>query len=174
MNRSIRFLGFGLAIALLTAGGLVCATEPMPKLPNLSQPEPGKYASGAVSPNDVDTLAKAGIRHVINLRPDGEMPDFDEAAAMRAAGIEYFSLPIGSAADLNLDNVRKLDAAMNAQAGAPSLLHCASSNRVGALMALRAGWLQNKPAEEAVAEGKRWGLASLEGVVRQRLATSPR
>lgn len=161
------------ALALILGGQLALAAEPMPTLKNLSQPEPGRYAAGAVSPADVDALAKAGIRNVINLRATNETPDFDEGAAMRAVGIGYVSLPINGADDLSLANVQKLDAALNAQAGQPSLLHCGSSNRVGALMALRAGWLGGLPIDVAIAEGKRWGLASLEPEVRKRLASSP-
>ena len=111
--------------------------DEMPALKNLSQPDPGHYAAGAVSPADVDALAKAGIRNVINLRPASETPDFDEAGAVRSAGMDYESLPIASADDLNRANVDRFDALLKKQEGAPSLVHCASSNRVGALMALR-------------------------------------
>ena len=47
-------------------------------------------------------------------------------------------------------------------------MHCASGNRVGALMALRAS--QNgASAEEAMAAGKAAGLTRLEPVVAKRL-----
>ena len=145
------------------------ATGEMPALKNLSQPDPGHYAAGAVSAADVDALAKAGIRNVINLRPASETPDFDEASAVRAAGMNYESLPIASADDLNRVNVERFDALLKKQQGQPSLVHCASSNRVGALMALRAGWIKGQSTDEAIAVGKQWGLASLEPVVRQKL-----
>ena len=115
-------------------------------------------------------MAKAGIRNVINLRPASETPDFDEANAVRAAGMNYESLPIASADDLNRANVDRFDALLKKQEGTPSLVHCASSNRVGALMALRAGWIKGQSVDEAVAVGKQWGLASLEPVVREKLA----
>lgn len=174
MRPSARLFPLVAGLSFLLLGAVAIAAGPMPALRNLSQPEPGIYAAGAVSPADVDALSRAGIRHVINLRPASETPGFDEAAAMQEAGIDYLALPIAGAGDLDLANVRKLDAALKAQAGEPSLLHCASSNRVGALMALRAGWIQGLPADEAIEIGRRWGLASLEDEVRQRLAMSPR
>jgi rhodanese-related sulfurtransferase len=41
------------------------------------------------------------------------------------------------------------------------LLHCASGNRVGAMLALRARWLQGKSADEAMAIGKASGMTGL-------------
>lgn len=171
---NFRFPEF-VAVAFLAISA-TCAFSPsnavageMPALPNLSQPDPGHYAAGAVSPADVDVLAKAGIRNVINLRPVSETPDFDEASAVRAAGMNYKSLPISSADDLNRANVDRFDALLKKQQGRPSLVHCASSNRVGALMALRAGWIKGQSTDEAIAVGKQWGLASLEPVVREKL-----
>ncbi len=152
-----------------TFGTRDALADEMPALKNLSQPDPGHYAAGAVSPADVDALAKAGIRNVVNLRPASETPDFDEASAVRAAGMDYESLPIASADDLNRANVDRFDALLKKQEGAPSLVHCASSNRVGALMALRAGWINGQSIDEAIAVGKQWGLASLEPVVREKL-----
>ena len=80
------------------------------------------------------------------------------------------SLPIASADDLNRANVDRFDALLKKQQGSPSLVHCAGSNRVGALIALRAGWIKGKSTDEAIAIGKQWGLASLEPVVREKLA----
>jgi hypothetical protein len=50
------------------------------------------------------------------------------------------------------------------------LVHCASSNRVGAMIALRAALVDGASADAALAEGRRWGLKSLEPQVRERLA----
>src|SRR5579884_3178611 len=81
------------------------------------------------------TRAKAaGIRHVINLRPAAEDPSFDTAAEARAAGLDYHALPVAGAADFTLDTVKRFDAMLGTTAGAPTLIHCASGNRVGALM----------------------------------------
>ncbi len=44
-------------------------------------------------------------------------------------------------------------------------VHCASGNRAGALMALRAYFVQNMSPAAAIDEGKRAGLTSLIGTV---------
>ncbi|MCB1596489.1 MAG: hypothetical protein KDI87_02140 [Gammaproteobacteria bacterium] len=49
------------------------------------------------------------------------------------------------------------------------MIHCTSSNRVGALIALRAATLQGMSGDAAVELGKTWGLGSLEPAVRERL-----
>ena len=49
------------------------------------------------------------------------------------------------------------------------LMHCGSGNRVGAMMALRARWVQGRSAEEALAIGRSSGLKGLEGDVRTLL-----
>lgn len=172
LNNVISKLIATAALSLCCVGAFAADTGvagDMPALKNLSQPDPGHYASGAVSPADVEALSKAGIRNVINLRPTSETPDFDEGSAVRAAGMNYESLPIASADDLNRANVERFDALLKKQQGQPSLVHCASSNRVGAMMALRAGWIQGQSTDQAIAVGKQWGLASLEPVVRKKL-----
>lgn len=145
----------------------------MPALPYLSQPEPGHYRAGAVQPDDIARLADAGIMHVINMRTDAETPDFNERAAVEAAGMHYHHLPIGSADDLDMAEVLRLDALLDAAGDEPVLVHCASSNRVGALFALRAAWLEGKDADQAIDTGREWGLAGLEDTVRDKLATQP-
>lgn len=133
---------------------------------------PGGEIIGAGQPHATQwpQLAAAGIRHVINLRPEAEQPGEDEAAQVAAAGMRYHHLPIGSAEDFSPAAVRALDAMLADADGAPVLLHCATSNRVGALMALRAGWLQGADPDAAVAVGRDYGMTRLEPLVRALLA----
>ena len=141
-------------------------------LMNGANPVGGIYTSGRISHDDIATLEAAGIRHVIDLAQDSETPDFDEAAAMRSAGIGYDNLPIAGPDALTRANVEAFDRLL-AGAQAPVLVHCVSSNRVGAMAALRAAWIEGVPVEEAIATGRAWGLRSLEAAVRERLAVSP-
>ena len=46
-------------------------------------------------------------------------------------------------------------------------MHCASGNRVGALMAISSVELDGATVEDAIAVGKAWGLTRLEGRVRE-------
>ncbi len=139
-------------------------------LPNVSFHEDRRVASGRLSAADIPKLAAAGIQTVIDLSADGETPDFDEAAAVRDAGMRYHNLPIHGPQDLTPENVRAFDTLLASVGDAPLLIHCASSNRVGALMALRAATLQGMSGDAAVEVGRAWGLKSLEPAVRARLA----
>jgi uncharacterized protein (TIGR01244 family) len=108
------------------------------------------------------------VKHVIDLTQESESPDFDEASALAAADIAYDRLPIAGADGLTRDNVVAFDRLL-ASAEEPVLVHCGASNRVGAMAALRAGWLQGKDVEEALAIGREWGLKGLEPAVRGKL-----
>ncbi len=126
-------------------------------------------ASGRLQASDIPALKRAGTRQVIDLSLDSETPDFDEAAAVRAAGIGYHNLPIRGAGDLTRDRVVQFDRLLREAGEQPTLVHCASSNRVGAMIALRAALLGGQSTDAALAEGRRWGLKSLEPAVRERL-----
>lgn len=141
-------------------------------LPNFAHPAPNLATAGRLQAKDIAVVAKAGVRHVIDLRLAGESPDFDEAVAVRAAGMQYHNLPIRGAEDLTADNAARFDRLIVEVGAAPTLIHCGSSNRVGALAALRAAWIQGQPLEAALAEGRRWGLKGLEAAVREQLTAA--
>jgi uncharacterized protein (TIGR01244 family) len=158
-----------LATALAATG---CASDPavttLPPVANALVAAPGVVVAGRLQPGDLEGVSAAGIRHVIDLTPDVETPGFDEAEAVRAAGITYSNLPLRGAMDLTRENVLAFDALLR-DARRPLLVHCASGNRVGAMAALRAAWVEGRPAEEALAIGRAWGLKGLEGDVRARI-----
>ena len=161
-----------LSLLLVELAMVSCATSTAnfapPDLAGASTPVPGVVAAGRIELADVVRLRQAGIRHVIDLTRNEETPDFDEAAAVRNAGIDYSNLPLRGAEDLTLENVRAFDALLG-EVRRPLLVHCASGNRVGAMAALRAAWIEGRPVEDAVAIGKAWGLKSLEAEVRRRI-----
>ena len=62
---------------------------------------PGVSAAGRLDRTDIDALAAAGVRTIINNRPDGEDPGQLPAAEARriaeAHGIAYHHIPITAA-----------------------------------------------------------------------------
>ncbi len=144
-------------------------TFDIPGLPNLMTPEPGYASGGQPSADQLKTAAKAGLGRIINLRPSGEDAGYDEAATAAALGLNYTVLGVSGPQDLTPDKARQFDALLAEHSGTPTLIHCASGNRVGALMALRAAWLQGKTTDEALDIGRRWGLTKMEATVRQIL-----
>ncbi len=162
-----------LSLALMATPLAAHAAEPaeaaLAGLPNVSFPAPHRVASGRLQADDVAALQRAGIKRVVDLSADSETPAFDEAAAMRQAGIGYTNLPIRGAGDLTRANVVRFDQLLREAGTQETLVHCASGNRVGAMIALRAAWIDGKSSEAALAEGRRWGMKSLEPAVRERL-----
>lgn len=159
-----------LLAALIALAG--CRSTPtgtvVPDVADARSPEAGIVSAGRLVPGDIARLRAAGIRHVIDLTPDAETPGFDEAEAVHAARLGYDNLPLRGAPDLTRANVLAFDAMVRA-APRPLLVHCASGNRVGAMAALRAAWVQGQPLEQAIATGRAWGLGSLEADVRERI-----
>lgn len=133
------------------------------------RPEPGRIVSGQPSPAELVAAERAGVRHVVNARDIGEFDAWDEAELVDALGMAYHRVPIGSADDLDREAVRAFDRILAEIGEEPALLHCASGNRIGALYALRAAWIQDQDAESAIEIGKAHGLTSLEGTVRDKL-----
>lgn len=143
------------------------------QLPLGGAPAPNLLTAGQPTAADFEALAAAGLKHIVNLRPTTEDAGFDEAALASKLGLSYTVVPISGPGDLNLARAKDLDAALAATQGQPALVHCASSNRVGALLALRAAWLQGKSSDEALALGRAGGLTKMEPAVQQLLQNGP-
>lgn len=144
--------------------------ESLAQVAFIFRPEENLYAAGQPMPEQFADFAEQGVKHVLNMRPDEEMGGFDEAATVTAAGMSYSVIPVAGPGDLSRENVEKLDQWL-ANAGAePALVHCASSNRVGALIALRAAWLNGSDEQSAIEQGQAWGLTRMEPMVRALIA----
>ena len=141
---------------------------------NLRHPSTSLYVAGQPRPDAFAAFAKAGVKNVINLRPPQETPGFDEAEIVAKAGMAYYNIPIRGAVDLTHDNVQRLDTLLGKIGNESVLLHCSSSNRVGALMALRAAWVQKASVEDAIKTGERHGVGQLLPDIRKLLAQEPR
>jgi len=139
---------------------------------NLASPQQSMLTGGQPSQEALTALADSGIKHVINLRPlqeQAQSMDWNEAEFVKSLNMQYHNIPVAGAADVNIENATKLAELIKTIEGESTFLHCASSNRVGALTALYEGAANGVNTEDAIAKGKRWGLSSLEPVVRAQL-----
>lgn len=132
------------------------------------RPDANTVVCGALDEEKVAALSKAGIDVVINLQPDEEL-SFDEAAAVERAGMGYEHLPISGAADLKQLKILAFDKILRQHHGKKIAVHCGSGNRVGAAIALRAGWLRGRKMDTAMERGRSHGLTKLEDEVFKRL-----
>ena len=156
------------SLLLTCSAGALASELPALDMKAANALSPELITGGQPSRADLEKLKAEGVTTVINLRGSSEDAGFDEAATAKALGLNYVSIPIAGAGDITAGNAAKLDAALRAADG-KTLLHCASSNRVGALLALRAA-ATGQSVEDAVAFGKSAGMTSLEQAVRSQLA----
>lgn len=164
------FFTLWLAASSLSAVFAADLSDELNSIKGLQHPSENLYTAGQPQPESFSALAKAGVRHVINLRPPTETPNLNEAAIVTQANMAYYNIPISGAADLTRENVTLLDNVLNKTGDEKVLLHCSSSNRVGALIALRAAWINGASIEQAIKEGEDHGLTNLQPKV-ERLLT---
>lgn len=125
-----------------------------------------RYAAGQPTPAHLAELARQGVRTVINLRGAEEPVDYDEAAEAARLGLRYVTLPITGAADFDRDRVREFGRLLD-DAGREGgvLIHCATSNRVGAMVALDETLNRGCALPQALELGRAAGLKTLEPAV---------
>lgn len=127
------------------------------------------YAAGQPSPEQYQLLKEAGVKHVINLRPESET-NGSEAPLIESMEMQFYALPIAGPADITPANAQAMADLIEQVNGEPAIIHCASSNRIGALIALQK-IIKGDELEASIAEGRRWGLTKLEAAVRQQADT---
>ncbi|MEG2981752.1 MAG: sulfur transferase domain-containing protein, partial [Stenotrophomonas sp.] len=114
--------------------------------------------------------AANGVTTVIDLRKPDEDRGYDEAALAEQLGLRYVRLPIAGAGDITVANARTLDRMLK-QDGGKTLLHCASSNRAGALLSLIEARINGASVDDALKFGRDAGMTSLEPAARAALET---
>ena len=137
------------------------------KISNMTEHENLVFSAAQPTANQLTLLSKSNIKHVINLRAPDEL-SWDEGELVESLGITYHALPIHGVEDITFEKAQILTRLLSSLKGEPVLVHCASGNRVGALISLSA-YQQGENLEAAIVKGKRWGLKSLEFVVRDVL-----
>jgi uncharacterized protein (TIGR01244 family) len=166
MNTSNLIRSAGLASVLLRAA--LAATASATEFAEL---RPGLHTGAQPTREDLAEFSRQGVRTVIDLRTDEEDRGFDEATEVERRGMRYVRLPIGGADDLTAENATALKKTLD-QSGDGVLLHCASGNRVGALLALMAAQHESATPAEALDFGRRAGLKSLEPAVAEKLGAT--
>ena len=133
------------------------------------QPVDGITAAGQPDMAALKVFADSGYVAIVDMRgPDEDRGMDDEKGVVEGLGLEYVAFPINSGDEISFDRARELDELIQTYDG-PVLVHCGSSNRVGAMLALRHS-LNGASDEEALQHGREGGLTRLEPIVVKRLA----
>lgn len=172
MNAEILFAAtLLLALAALPAAGGEAPGETF-GIKNASLPEPGVLAASQPTGEQLQVLAEEGYKTVIDLRPAEEPRGFDEAQAARQNGLAYVHLPV-SPATLDQATIDRFVEEFD-KAPRPVVVHCATSNRVGALYFAYLTLKKGMPEAEALGKAKAAGLTSpeltakIQGLVAER------
>jgi len=137
-------------------------------IPNFKQPRPQLVTGGQPEADAWPAIAKAGIKAVVNLRPNAELPGRDEAKEVTDADLIYVNLPVEGPASLSKEQVQAFWNVLHSAEGGV-LVHCGTGNRCGAMLALTEAWFRQNDVEDAIAFGKQAGLTGLEPVIRDLL-----
>lgn len=136
----------------------------------LRQPRPDLITAGQPSAQQLRDAAANGVTTVIDLRRADEDRGYHEAALAEQLGLRYVRLPIAGAGDITEANARTLDRLLKQDSG-KTLLHCASSNRAGALLSVIDARVNGASVEDALKFGRDAGMTSLEPAARAALET---
>lgn len=140
---------------------------------NARMPVAGIITAGQPTREQVVALRGAGVEHFVSLRPTTEDGAGWEEALASSEGFDFDRLPISGAGSLTRENVETFAAILDDIGDGPAVLYCASSNRVGAMLALKAHWVDGESPESALELGRSAGLSSLENPVRELLGLAP-
>lgn len=137
-------------------------TKPsVPGVTNFARLETTVACAGATSPEAVPAIKQMGYKSIINMRLASEPgANVDgEAAAAKAAGINFLHIPFNGAtpdpavADTFLKEVTKPE-------NEPAFIHCASGNRVSAMWMIKRMVVDHWDADRAGAEAEELGLTN--------------
>jgi len=131
----------------------------------------GVLTGGQPTPEQIAEAAAAGYRTIVNTRSGSEEGFEWEQAQVGAAGMRYVFIDTPGAAGLTRENVQALADVMADETAYPMMIHCGSGNRVGALLALKAAWIDGADDDEAMRIGLDAGLTRLEERTRELLGT---
>jgi uncharacterized protein (TIGR01244 family) len=150
---------------------MATVAAPTDQILNGATPAEGILAGGQPTREQLTAIADNGYRSVINLRTEGERGNTDPSV-VESLGMVYVEIPIEGADGLTEENARRLATALE-EVEMPAVVHCGSGNRVGALFAMKAYYVDGLPAEEALMVGQQAGMTRLEPAVRQKLGLPP-
>src|SRR5262252_6343681 len=156
-------VGFALfaMVQARTAGAQQVTKVTVPGVTNFSKLETTIACAGATTPEAVPALKEMGYKSIINLRLATEAGANieGEAAAAKAAGINYVHIPFNTTqpdpavADAFVTAVTKPE-------NNPAFVHCASANRAAAMWMIKRMVVDKWDAEKAGAEAAQLGLTN--------------
>jgi uncharacterized protein (TIGR01244 family) len=127
-----------------------------PGIVNYYRVRPDIATAGQPSDAALEDIKKAGFKTIISLRTQEE-GSLEEKPKVEALGLEYVNIPIGhepiSTADVSL-----FEKILGDSKNHPVFIHCASSNRVGAMWYIHEVLKEGKDEATALADARKAGM----------------
>ena len=157
-------------VSLQTQGG----QDPVP-IRNFLKVNTDFCTGGQPRPEHFAQLKADGVRAVLNLRTAEEYRIDDEIAAIKAAGLKYFHVPVvyTQPASASVDEFLKVT---DDPANRPLFIHCTAAIRVGAFWLIRRVVRDGWTYDAALAEARKVGLVNaphLEEFAKAYIAAHP-
>lgn len=128
---------------------------------------------GQPRPEHFQALKAAGVKSVLNLRTPGEHRADEEVAAVKAAGLAYFGVPVVYTAPTS-ESVDEFLRITDDPANRPVFIHCTAAIRVGAFWLIRRVVRDDWTWDAALEEARRVGLVQAPHLETLQRSTSPR
>jgi tyrosine-protein phosphatase SIW14 len=140
-----------------------------PTLPNFHQVNDHVYRGGQPAAEAWPSLAKMGIKTVIDLRREDEHSTAEEARAVAAAGMIYVNIPMKGVVSPTHDQISKALALLDSPG--PVFVHCQrGADRTGTVIACyriaHDGWQNQRALQEAKSYGMGFLQVGLKDYVR--------
>ena len=161
MKRAVLIFAVSVIGASVVSAQSQVKKESVPGITNFAQIETTVACAGAVTPASVAEIKKMGYKAIFNLRlPTEQGADIEgEAAAAKAAGVNFVHLPLNAASPdpAVVDSFLK---AITAPGNQPAFIHCASGNRAAAMWFIKRAVVDKWDNDRALAEAAELGAIS--------------
>jgi protein tyrosine/serine phosphatase len=154
------FIALGLPVAALAA------SQP-DGVPNFQKVDDHVYRGAQPSEQGFKNLAKLGIKTVVDLRQPGDL-SWNEEKIVRAAGMEYVTVPMHGMETPSNEKVVKVLALLEDTSTGPVFVHCKrGADRTGAVIACYRMEHDRWKNEQALSEAKSLGMSFFERAIQR-------
>lgn len=156
-------------LTLGLAAGIALAGPPAPGVSNFHQVNSRVYRGAQPDSRGFESLARLGVREVIDLR-GGSQRSEAEKKAVEAAGMKYLNLPMQGLRTPSDETVSRALAELENDSAGPVFVHCKrGKDRTGTVIACyriaHDQWVNQKALDEAKSLGMSWIQRGMRGYI---------